>query len=115
MKMETPKMDVVRFQEADVIVASGIIEDTRSFAKLSGWEVDPVGKATVSFKIGANGTYTDHDYDEINKTPEIYGLTFKNKNNNEITLSELATTDEKYGEFNGTYVRTAESYYSWYQ
>ena len=113
MKMETPKMDVVRFKEADVIVASGEVVDNRQFAKLSGWEVAPVNSATVGFKTGANGTYTEHSYDELHTTPEMYGLTFDNGRNT-ITLSELAQTDEKYGEFNGTYILSGNSIYTWY-
>ena len=111
MKMETPKMDVVRFQEADVIVASG--EDRRQFSTLSGWGVDPIEQASVSFKTGLNGTETVHDYAEIHSTPDMYGLTYDNGTSS-IALSELAKSDAEHSEFNGLYIYTGNGTYTWF-
>lgn len=111
MKMETPKMDVVRFKEADVIVASG--EDLRQFSTLSGWGVDPINQASVSFKTGLDGAETVHGFDEIHSTPGMYGLTYNNGTTS-IPLSVLAESDAEHSEFNGTYIYTGNNTYTWF-
>lgn len=53
MKMETPKMDVVRFEEADVIVAS----PTPIFTtKVGGFNNETAGDGNIQYK---GVTYTD--------------------------------------------------------
>ena len=82
MKMETPKMDVVRFKEADVIVASpSPVIDT---VTISG-----VGDSNATNNYLTYGT-TSLDLQEAYKHHIQFGSGFVN-NGSTKTLAELAT------------------------
>ena len=110
MKMETPKMDVVRFNEADVIVASG--EEHRRFATLAGWANNTPNDATLTF---SNGDTISYNYAQIKDMTEhdLGGLTFTNDYGS-VTIEQLAADEDSYGDWNGTYVRTGKGKYDWY-
>ena len=110
MKMETPKMDVVRFNEADVIVASG---DHRRMATLAGWANGNPADATLSFTNGSNVTYTWNQIQDMTEH-DLGGLNFTNASGNSATIEQLASDEESYGDWNGTYVRSSKGQYDWY-
>ena len=112
MKMETPKMDVVRFQEADVIVASGIVNN-RKRAALYGWENGIAGDATLTFSDADGNNASVHTYSELHGDPEIYDLTFINGAGTPVSLTDLATDENSYGAFNGSYQRGDDGKYYW--
>ena len=106
MKMETPKMDVVRFKEADVLAASTPTPvDNNFYAYTAGW-----GGATggASLKIVRSGnTIVDYDWDAItsgetanliNNNISFDGLTLGNMYNDEITDTP------QYDAYNGVWV-----------
>ena len=106
MKMETPKMDVVRFKEADVIVASPTPVPTRiDSVTLSG-----LGNSDFSDNY-ANAMNQDFSFDAISKGQASHMLhldsLFNIGGNNEKSLNELVTDtkddDTKYAEYNGLY------------
>ncbi len=111
MKMETPKMDVVRFQEADVIVASNGLD--KKLATLAGWGDGTSGNATLTFTDGNGQNATVHPYSEIHQDSEIYNLWFINNNNDSVNLSAMANDENSYSEFNGHYERKADGKYYW--
>ena len=113
MKMETPKMDVVRFQEADVLAASGIIVNNRKNATLFGWENTVDGDATLTFTDAEGKNPTVHTYQELHQDPEIYTLVFIKDADNSVSLSDLASREDTYGQFNGTYTRGTDGKYYW--
>ncbi|PWJ71182.1 hypothetical protein B0O40_1047 [Ruminococcaceae bacterium R-25] len=111
MKMETPKMDVVRFQEADVIVASG---DHNKMATLFGWGDTIQGNAKLTF---SNGKTSEYDWESLQnqKDDEMLGnLSFKNQAGSTATLNQLASDENSYGAWNGLYERTSAGHYEWY-
>ena len=67
MKMETPKMDVVRFKEADVIVASPV--PVVHTTKAAGFNNESVGDANIIYK---GVSYTDAH--TLNSALEADGL-----------------------------------------
>ena len=108
MKMETPKMDVVRFEEADVIVASGVFN--------TNWKADVADcggtKANMSVTVtkpNEKPTYTNfEELVEIEKINWLAGATFYNTANDYATLVQLIDDDKTTGEgqysrFNGYY------------
>ncbi len=105
MKMETPKMDVVRFGEADVIVASGNPVEHR-YATLSNWGTGSVGDATVSYSNGHDFTYS---YDSLNGLLSNGGLNGNQSytsGGSTVTLGELVgggDADGLFTGFNGVY------------
>ena len=105
MKMETPKMDVVRFKEADVLAASPVgpvYHDNVTIANL--------GNSNFSDNY-ANAMNQDFSFDAISKGQASHLLhldsLFNIGGNNEKTLSELVTDTQKddtiYAEYNGLY------------
>ena len=87
MKMEMPKMDVVRFQEADVIVASSAPD--RYLATLGNFGD---GKSANGWlKITHNGVESTHDWSALlddNETGYAQNLTF-----NGVSLGKLMEND----------------------
>lgn len=105
MKMETPKMDVVRFKEADVLAASPVgpvYHDRCTVANL--------GDGDFSNNY-ANAMNQDFSFDAISKGQASHLLSLESIFNiggtNEKSLNELVnetkTDDTKYAEYNGLY------------
>ncbi len=111
MKMETPKMDVVRFQEADVIVASG---DAHKYLNISGLGVD--GEATWTYTNGHTSVRSISDYaDDKGNGTLVTGVKFYNANDVAVTLGEIVEggdADGLYADYNGDY-ETFDSGSSW--
>ena len=114
MKMETPKMDVVRFKEADVLAASPVPVDNRQFSKVAGWGDENLNQASISFKTGINGAESVHNFDELHRNPDMYGITYQNGSGKTVTLEQLAGSDAGFGEFNGTYIFSGDHTYTWF-
>lgn len=89
MKMETPKMDVVRFQEADVLAASplaftGFNDSIVDNAKIGGHSVsefvqtliDTRMESTVSFKYGDNAAIKAIDLSANEETGKLENGTY---------------------------------------
>ena len=115
MKMETPKMDVVRFKEADVLAASGDLWTATLFnsgnadQNLGLQIVDPANNSnTFSFTQLAsteNANLLDNKY--------FY------KDNKSTSLIDLVDDDKegaagKLTGFDGTYTSTNGSHYYWH-
>lgn len=105
MKMETPKMDVVRFQEADVIVASG---DTKWYTTVAN-----AGGADQNMSIsiqapGADSVYFDYKaLQEGEHTLILENKTFTTSSGS-ASLYELIDDDDvgavgSLASFNGLY------------
>lgn len=93
MTMKTPEMEVVRFNESDVIVASGKIS---SFA-LTGFNNGTHGDATIN---GINVT----QYEQIGTTSGDSSNSYFQWNNNQaIHLGDLHNNEENNVLGNGTY------------
>ena len=88
MKMETPKMDVVRFQEADVLAASTPTPGPlpTSFA-LTGFNDKSAGNAKID---GADATTTE----QISAKLEAFGNSyFQYQSNTPVHFGELHNSD----------------------
>ena len=105
MKMETPKMDVVRFEEADVLAASG--PDTRFYSYMNNWGGT---SKDASLRIEQSGnTIANYDWQAIESGAASHllndGLTF-----NGTTLHDLIEDEQKdtptYSGYNGEWVST---------
>lgn len=92
-------MDVVRFKEDDVIVASGF---DRQFAILSGWQNKKSGDAKLVFSNGGETTYSWQDLQTAGHYHMLGNLAFFMEDSS-ITIDKLAENEEAYGEWNGTY------------
>ena len=105
MKMETPKMDVVRFKEADVLAASPIPGPVyHDYVKIAN-----LGNGDFSDNY-ANAMNTDYSFTDIHNGEVSHLLHLDSTFNNgsdEKTLSELVNDtfkdDTSYGSFNGLY------------
>ena len=111
MKMEMPKMDVVRFQEADVIVASG---DHRKMATIAGWGNGVDNDATLTFTNGQVTSYTFEKLKTDYNNEMLGSLEFRNSAGNTVTVGQLASDENSYSAWNGKYERTASGHYEWY-
>ena len=106
MKMETPKMDVVRFQEADVLAASTPTPvDNNYYAYTSGWG-GATGGASLKIVQGGN-TIVDYNWAAISSGEAAHLI------NNNISFDGLSlgamyadeTTDApQYDAYNGEWV-----------
>ena len=104
MTMKTPEMEVVRFNESDVIVASGPV-DNNYYATAAGW-----GGATggASLKIVQNNSVlADYNWSQI-KAGEASNLINNNINFNGLTLGEMyedeITEHPQYDAYNGEWM-----------
>ena len=102
MKMETPKMDVVRFEEADVLAASQInpAPFTAAVYNAGGKEKD------LGLTITHNGNPHSYDYQGIWDNQDaglLAGVSFNNGTATK-TLSDLLDDDVNNGAFDGDYV-----------
>ena len=104
MKMETPKMDVVRFQEADVIVASSPV-DNNFYAYTAGWG-GTTGGASLKIVQGGN-TIVDYDWNAINSGENAH-LINNNISFDGLTLGTMyadeVTENPQYDAYNGEWV-----------
>ena len=105
MKMETPKMDVVRFQEADVIVASG--DDTLALTKFNNGEA---GDAMVDGKSVADFVAT------LEKTHADVNVFFQYNGNSAVNGKYLAAHEEDNSLADGVYTYNANNHtWTWLQ
>lgn len=108
MKMETPKMDVVRFNEADVIVASGELN--------TKWQANVYDVGGAKNNMGVKVTIPgqdpiDSNFEELEKIETVgwlAGARFYNTADDSATLKALIADDKTggagdYGRFNGNY------------
>ena len=115
MKMETPKMDVVRFQEADVLAASGF---ATKFATLGAWGIgtqqDDSGKSDGWASYNGAQAHTYSELVQLSNEQFVSGSTFY-VGNSSTTISELLANDAKDADdttrfdgsiFNGNYTST---------
>ena len=115
MKMETPKMDVVRFNESDVIVASGLWTATVFNA---GNAKEDIGLQVVD----PNNKSTTFSYTQLANTEDANLLENKWFYKEEKSTNLLALVDDDRPEgagalsaFDGTYTSTNGSHYYWAQ
>ena len=107
MKMETPKMDVVRFQEADVLAASGpqpVIE--HRYATLSNWGTGTVGDASVNYSNGHSHTYSYDELYGLLDNGALDGSQTYSVGGDSVTLGTLVRGGDAnglYSNFNGEY------------
>ena len=109
MKMETPKMDVVRFEEADVLAAStGFNTNWKANVYNAGGSV----KSNMSVAVTKPGqTTTTTSFDELVQIENVNwlaGAVFYNASNDSATLVQLIDDDKAdgagvYERFNGYY------------
>ena len=114
MKMETPKMDVVRFQEADVIVASS----TPLFVTLSNLGNKNFNDNKASGK-STTGSSFELEFSDMQGGALAQLLNLESTFNNGTSSSSLKNLvdntskdndDESYGAYNGNYVWTDGEY-----
>ena len=113
MKMETPKMDVVRFQEADVIVASGVA----TYVTLSNLGNNDFNDNTASgHSAGSNFSL---GFSDMKGGTLAQLLNLESNFNNGTSTSSLKNLvdntydnddDDAYAAFNGNYVWTNGEY-----
>ncbi len=105
MTMKTPEMEVVRFNESDVIVASGKL-NTAIIAEAGGT------KKNLKVTLAAPGTAgVPHSFEDLladENTAYAANPIFFNANNESATLHNLIDDDNdggagKYGAWNGYY------------
>ena len=119
MTMKTPEMEVVRFNEADVLAASGDQFMTATIAKAGG------AKRDLTVTLAAPGqNAVPHSFEDLladSNTAYAANPTFFNKNNDQATLHNLIDDDNdngagKYGAWNGSYYSdNGGSIYYWRQ
>lgn len=116
MKMETPKMDVVRFKEADVIVASGNVKIWTSTVSNSGGSAQDLTVAITSAEDGVTRTF---GYDALydSSASGIMGSSTYSVNGVSVKLSELIANDanasSNYINYNGYYESADGNSYTW--
>ena len=109
-RMVIPTMDVVRFKEADVLCASGIVHQNK--AMLSGWGDGINGNAELTFK---NGTETSYSWTTLNneaKEGMLSGLAFI-RGENGTTLEALGLDENMSSDWNGTYEKQEDNKWHW--
>lgn len=103
MKMETPKMDVVRFKEADVIVASPApIAEVVTLSALGNSDFDDNVVSGNGFSLAfpdiSNGSYA-----HLLKLDSTFNNGTSQKTLKNLVDSTKVSDDDSYGAFNGTY------------
>jgi hypothetical protein len=105
MKMETPKMDVVRFKEADVLAASPAPVDNNFYALTSGWG-GATGGASLKI-IQHDEVIENYDWDRIS-SGEAAHLINNNINFDGLSLGTLyadeCTDNPQYDAYNGQWI-----------
>ena len=109
MKMETPKMDVVRFDEADVIVASGFATRTGRVQNVGG----AAGDLIVTVSDDHTYTYAALADAEKDHMQDLGSVEFV-RNNVSKTIADLFANDTAYGDYDGYYESYDDGYsYIW--
>ncbi len=103
MTMKTPEMEVVRFNESDVIVASGNIQ---SFA-LTNWYNGPKGDGLID---GEGKDKAIHWLENLGE-----GHTFQYQNNQKVSAKSLYDYEETGTIQDGIYIKDANSNNWWCQ
>ena len=108
-KMKEPVIEVIRFKEADVIVASGF----GKHAILSGWGDNVDYNASITFKDGGNKT----SYDWLtlfNEAMEgmLSDLSFF-RDGEIVSLNDLATDEDLSSKWNGRYKKGKDGKWYW--
>lgn len=111
--MRAPKMDVVRFTESDVIVASSTV-DNKYYAYMNNWG----GTArNASMSIVQNDiTLSSYDWTAISSSESarlLNGITFGGTSIHELVEDESLDNPQLTG-YNGTWVSTNGQAYSKY-
>ncbi len=107
MTMKTPEMEVVRFSESDVIVASGpspVVE--HRYVTISNLGTGVVGDAQWKYENGITTTVSIKKYEEDKHNGTLYGGVVYHSGNNSTTLGEIVShgdADGLFEEFNGYY------------
>ncbi len=116
MKMETPKMDVVRFNESDVIVASGDPKLWTATVFNAGGANQNLSVTVVDPDNGSNS----FSFTQLVSTENAQLLENKYfyKDNGNTSLIKLVDDDKQgaageLGDFNGSYTSTNGSHYYW--
>ena len=99
-RMATPTMDVVRFKEADVLCASGIVHQKNAF--LSGWGNGIDNDATLTFSNGTDSTYDWATLHAEALEDMLTGLMFDNGKDTK-SLNDLGMDENLSSDWNGTY------------
>ncbi len=92
MKMETPKMDVVRFQEADVLAASSPLRDTAMLGAWGNQAQDNSGDTDGWAKINGGNTHTYSELQTLAKE-RIYSNSTFWAGNDSTTINDLLAND----------------------
>ena len=127
MTMKTPEMDVVRFNEADVLAASGDpVPDTR-FVTFGSWGIGSQDNSSTkdgwaTYTHGSSSsTYSYQQLENLADQNFNSGSTFKLQNGTATTLDDLLANDAKDADsrtfdgsiFNGTYRSTDNGLTYW--
>lgn len=117
MKMETPKMDVVRFNESDVIVASG---DQQLWTATVFNAGGTVKKDMGLLVVNPDNSSNSFSFTQLVSTENAQLLDNKYfyKDNSSTSLIKLVDDDKDDGKgelsgYNGTYTSTNGSHYYW--
>ena len=111
MKMETPKMDVVRFQEADVIVASPNPKPLSPYLTLSNMGNGDYSDNTAAGETTAGGFTLTFEDMKTGSLAHLLDLSSEfNNGKSQMSLQNLVdntyenSDPDEYGAFNGNYV-----------
>ena len=118
MTMKTPEMEVVRFNEADVLAASGPQPAEHTYLKIAGVGTGIVGDATWTYSGTGDATEVisikKYESDQQHGTLEG-GVKYYNAGGVGITLGEIVSekdADGLFADYNGDY-ETFDGGHSW--
>jgi len=118
MTMKTPEMEVVRFSESDVIVASGPSPITEHrHVTITGLGTGSVGDATWTYTNGSTSVVNIKKYEEDKHNGTLNGHVTYYSGNDSTTLGDIVSggdTDGLFTLFNG-YYETLDEGASWHK
>ena len=118
MTMTKPEMDVVRFNESDVIVASSPVPPVEHrYVTISGLGTGTVGDAKWVYTNGGTSTATIGKYQEDQHNNTLKGEVKYISGQNHTTLGDMVSGGDADGlfiEFNGFY-ETFDQGLSWHK
>jgi len=115
MTMKTPEMEVVRFSESDVIVASGPVEHTN--VRIQNLGTGKVGDASWTYTNGSTEVVGFDRYEADRKHGTLNGNVVYHSGNDSTTLGEIVSggdADGLFTAFNGFY-ETLDGGSSWHK
>jgi len=117
--MKTPEMEVVRFSESDVIVASGPVPgpSEHRYVTISNLGTGSVGDATWTYKNGSTSVVTFDRYVEDKEHGTLFGGVSYHSGNSSTTLGAIVAggdADGEFVDFNG-YYETFDEGTSWHK